>query len=132
MTVISIGGLSSRAGVNIETIRYYERTGVLPPPPRTPGGHRVYAEEHLKRLNFVRRSRELGFSLDSIKEMLRMVDASGVTCEQVREIAQAHLDNVHAKIKDLRRMEKTLGRTVSLCDGGEAPECPIIETLFRG
>lgn len=130
MTAISIGELSRRTEVNIETIRYYERTGVLPPPPRTGGGHRVYAEDHLKRLSFVRRSRELGFGLDSIKEMLQMVDARDVSCEQVRGIAKGHLDNVRDKITDLERMEKTLSATVSLCDGGETPECPILDTLF--
>lgn len=132
MIALSIGELSRRTGVNIETIRYYERTGVLPPPPRTHGGHRVYAEDHLKRLSFVRRSRELGFGLDSIKDMLQMVDDRDVSCEQVREIATGHLDNVRSKIADLKRMEKTLGKTVSLCDGGETPECPILDTLFHG
>ena len=90
----------------------------------------MYAEDHLKRLSFVRRSRELGFGLDSIKEMLQMVDARDVSCEQVRGIAKGHLDNVRDKITDLERMEKTLSATVSLCDGGETPECPILDTLF--
>ena len=132
MRGILIGELSRRANVNIETIRYYERTRVMPPPPRTEGGHRVYDEEHLKRLSFVRRCRELGFGLDSVKEMLRMVDGGDVTCEQVRTIAQGHLDDVRQKIADLIRMEKTLNKTVSGCEGGGNPDCPIIEALFTG
>jgi len=132
MTSLSIGALSSRARVNIETIRYYERIGLLPSPPRTAGGHRVYGDDHLKRLSFVRRSRELGFGLDSIRDMLRMVDSRDVTCEQVRDIAEGHLDSVRSKIADLQRMEKTLNRTVSLCAGGETPDCPILDALFHG
>ncbi len=129
---ILIGELSRRTNVNIETIRYYERNGILPAPPRTEGGHRIYDEAHLKHLNFVRRCRELGFGLDSVKEMLRMVEGGDVTCEQVRIIAQNHLDDVRSKIDDLRRMEKTLNRTVSGCEGGKDPDCPIIEALFTG
>ena len=78
-STFSIGALSQGTGVNVETIRYYERIGVLPSPPRTEGGHRVYGDRHLRRLNFVRRSRELGFSLDEVKRMLRLVDGGDVT-----------------------------------------------------
>jgi len=127
-----IGELSRLTNVNIETIRYYERNAILPAPPRTEGGHRIYDENHLKRLSFVRRCRELGFALDSVKEMLRMVDGGDVTCEQVRVIAQGHLEDVRSKIADLKRMEKTLNSTVSTCAGGEDPDCPIIDSLFTG
>lgn len=132
MGKVLIGELSRRTGVNIETIRYYEKSGILPAPPRTEAGHRVYDEEHLKRLSFVRRCRELGFGLDSIREMLRMVDGGDVTCEQVRSIAKDHLDDVRTKIVDLKQMEKTLSGTVSRCEGGEDPDCPIIEALYSG
>lgn len=132
MTVIAIGELSRRTKVNIETIRYYERCGVLPPPPRTGGGHRAYGEDHLKRLNFVRRSRELGFSLDEVRQMLRLVDGGDVTCEQVKEMTLEHLANVRAKIADLRRMERTLKDTAARCAGDKTPDCPIIEALFDG
>ena len=87
---ITIGKLSSQTGVNIETIRYYEKEGILPAPPRTEGGHRLYAEEHLKRLMFVRRSRELGFSLDEIRTMLDMVDGGNLTCAEVKNITLKH------------------------------------------
>jgi len=130
MPEMPIGELSRRAGVNIETIRYYERTDVLPAPPRTEGGRRIYDEAALMRLCFVRRSRELGFPLDSIKEMLGMVDNKEVTCRQVKAVAQNHLKDVRSKIADLKRMETILSRTVSRCDGGEDPDCPIIEALY--
>lgn len=102
----------------------------MPTPPRTEGGRRVYTKEFLKRLCFVRRCRELGFGLDSVMEMLQMVDGDTVTCRQVRTISQDHLKDVRSKIVDLKRLEKTLSRTVSRCDGGEDPDCPIIETLY--
>ncbi len=127
-----IGDLSRRTGVNIETIRYYERVGVLPPPPRTDGGHRVYGIEHIKQLNFVRRCRELGFQLASIKEMLGMVDGGNVTCEQVKAISKNHLEDVRSKIADLKKMERTLSRTVSQCAGGQGSDCPIIDSLSSG
>ncbi len=131
-STFSIGALSQGTGVNVETIRYYERIGVLPSPPRTEGGHRVYGDRHLRRLNFVRRSRELGFSLDEVKRMLRLVDGGDVTCEQVREIALEHAQEVRDKIVDLKRMERTLRDTAAQCEGGETPDCPIIDVLFDG
>ena len=127
-----IGELSTRTGVNIETIRYYERIGILPPTPRTPGGRRVFDDGLMKRLNFVRRSRELGFGLDHIRQMLEMVDGGGVTCTRVRHIAAGRLEDVRAKIADLKRMEIIRDRTVADCAGGESPDCPIIETLYSG
>ena len=129
---MQMGELSRRANVNIETIRFYERKGILPAPPRTEGGRRIYNEDFLKRLCFVRRCRELGFALDSVLEMLQMVDGDAVTCRQVRTIAQNHLSDVRSKIVDLERMEKTLSLTVSRCDGDEDPDCPIIEALYSG
>ncbi|NQW01980.1 MAG: helix-turn-helix domain-containing protein [Rhodospirillales bacterium] len=127
-----IGALSKATKCNIETIRYYERIGVIPKPPRTAGGHRDYDTPHLKRLNFVRRSRELGFSLGEIRQMLRLVDGGDVTCDQVHDMALGHLSDVRAKIADLKRMERTLKDTAARCEGGKTPDCPIIESLFDG
>ena len=126
----SIGELSQRTGVNIETIRYYEKIRLLPPPPRTKGGHRVYPGAHLKRLLFIRRSRELGFTLDEIRNLLGLVEG-GYTCREVQEAALAHLKNVRRKITDLRRMEWTLAETATQCKGGRAPDCPIVDVLSR-
>ena len=124
----SIGRLSQRTGVNIETIRYYEKIALLPPPPRTEGGHRLYPEGHLRRLVFIRRSRELGFTLDEIRNLLGLVEG-GHACGDVQNAALAHLTNIHQKIADLRRMERTLAETAARCEGGTAPYCPIIDVL---
>ena len=126
----SIGELSQRTGVNIETIRYYEKIGLLPPPPRTEGGHRVYPDAHLRRLIFVRRSRELGFTLDEVRNLLGLVKG-GNTCGEVKEAALLHLKNVRQKIADLRQMERTLAETAARCEGGTAPDCPIVDVLSR-
>lgn len=127
---LGIGALSKRAGCNIETIRYYEKCGLLPAPPRTKGGHRLYGEGHLKRLVFIRRSRELGFSLDEVRALLGLVDRGDYTCGEVKALTLDHLQTVREKIKDLRRLEKTLAGISSRCEGGTVPECPIIEALF--
>jgi len=128
---LGIGELSRRSGVNIETIRYYERIGLVPPPPRTAGGHRLYAGGHLERLSFIRRSRELGFTLDEIRDLLGLVQG-GCSCGEVQDAARAHLQTIRRKIADLRRMERSLAETAARCAGGTAPECPIIDMLFAG
>ncbi|WP_394891760.1 helix-turn-helix domain-containing protein [Mesorhizobium sp. AaZ16] len=125
-----IGDLSQRTGVNIETVRYYEKIGLLPQPPRTEGGHRIYSHPHLKRLVFIRRSRELGFTLDEIRNLLGMVEG-GYTCGQIQEAALAHLKTIRRKIADLRRMERTLADTAAHCEGGTAPDCPIVDVLSQ-
>lgn len=125
----SIGALSRCTGCNIETIRYYEKCGLLPAPPRTEGGHRLYGEDHLKRLVFIRRSRELGFSVDEIRALLGLVDAGTYTCGQVKALTVEHLQNIREKINDLRRLEKTLAEISSQCEGGTVPKCPVIDAL---
>jgi len=125
----SIGALSKYSGCNIETIRYYEKCGLLPAPPRTEGGHRLFGADHLKRLTFIRRSRELGFSLDEIRALLGLVDGGDYTCGDVKALTVAHLKDVREKIKDLRKLEKTLAEISSQCEGGTVPECPVIEAL---
>jgi MerR family transcriptional regulator, mercuric resistance operon regulatory protein len=127
-TGLTIGALSEQTGVNVETIRYYEREGLLPSAPRTTGGHRVFDERHLRRLIFIRRSRELGFSGTEVRTLLGLVDG-GYTCGEVRDLALRHLMSVRAKIADLRRLEKTLTIISSRCKGGDTPDCPIVEAL---
>ena len=127
---ITIGTLSKRTGCNIETIRYYERIGLLPPPPRSPGGNRLYDSDHFKRLTFIRRSRELGFTLDEVRTMLTLVDGNAYTCAEVQALSTQHLSGVRHKIKDLRKLEKTLATIVAQCSGDAVPECPIIDALF--
>lgn len=125
---LTIGPLSKRARVNIETIRYYEREKLLPAPPRSAGGYRLYGEDHLHRLVFIRRSRELGFSLDEIRNLLRMVDG-GYTCGEVQQLTLEHLASIRRKLADLRRLERTLKTIASQCDGGTVPHCPVIDAL---
>lgn len=125
----TIGVLSREAGVKVETIRYYERIGLLPAPARTEGGHRLYDEDQVRRLIFIRRGRELGFSLEDLKTLLRLVDG-GYTCREVRAIALAHLDEVRQKIADLNRLEETLETTAARCTGDIVPDCPVIDALF--
>jgi MerR family mercuric resistance operon transcriptional regulator len=127
-----IGALSERTGCNIETIRYYERIGMMPNPSRTQGGHRIYTEEHLERLTFIRRSRELGFSLEQIRDLLRFVDGGRYTCSQVKAITLEHLDEVRARMKDLKRLEKVLKAMAAQCDRGKVPDCPVIDALSGG
>lgn len=127
---LTIGALSERTGVNIETIRYYERIKLLPPPPRTAGNQRVYGEEHQKRLNFVRRARELGFTIEDIRAMLTLIDRHAVTCGEVQGIAERQLASVRTKLADLKRLELALKQMTASCAGGEVPDCPIMEALF--
>jgi MerR family mercuric resistance operon transcriptional regulator len=128
--VLSIGELSRRTGVNIETIRYYERIKMLPAPPRTASGRRVYGPVETRMLTFIRRSRELGFRLDEIRALLALSTENGkAACAEVRELAAGHLAEVRAKIADLRAMERVLTDAVRSCDAGETPGCPLIDVL---
>jgi MerR family transcriptional regulator, mercuric resistance operon regulatory protein len=122
--------LARRTGSNLETVRYYEKVGLLPAPPRTAAGYRDYDTTHEQRLRFVLRARELGFSLDEIRELLRLVDERDPPCAEASAVAAAHLDDVRAKIADLKRMERVLKDVVSQCADGTRRECPLIETLF--
>lgn len=124
-----IGALSAETGVNIETIRYYERIGIMPPPPRTQGGQRVYGDDHLKRLTFIRRSRELGFSLDEIRALLGLAGGHAFTCAEVRDMAHAHVAGIRQKVRDLKRLELVLTDLAARCHGRKVPECPILNAL---
>ena len=128
----SIGEVCRRTGVNIETIRYYERIKMLPPPLRAPNGRRVYGPAETRALAFIRRSRELGFTLVQIRALLALSAEGGQeVCAEVRRIAADRLDEVRAKIADLRAMEHVLADAVRRCDAGEIPECPVIDALSR-
>jgi MerR family mercuric resistance operon transcriptional regulator len=124
-----IGKLAKRSGVKIETIRYYERVKMLVPPPRTVSGRRVYDATDLRILVFIRRSRQLGFSLDQIRALLRLGGPEKATCREVREIATHHLNDIRAKIGDLKKLERTLSSTVARCSGKTAADCPVLDVL---
>ncbi len=129
---LPIGELSRRTRCNVETIRFYEKIGVLPKPQRTEGGHRVYGNAHLKRLTFIRRARELGFTLDEVRALLRLAAARDVPCTEVKDLAATHLAEVKTKIADLRAMQKALTTLIAQCNAGDQPNCPLIETLLGG
>ncbi len=128
---LAIGTLARLTGCKVETIRYYERIGILPEPPRNSGGQRRYRAWHLKRLNFVRRARDLGFTLADVRGLLRLVDEQDHSCEEVRTMALGHLEAVRARLADLEAMETVLGEMVARCEGGKVPDCPIIDALYR-
>ncbi len=127
---LAIGEVSRTSGCKIETIRYYERIGLLSPPPRTAGRHRLYSRDHVKRLVFIRRGRNLGFSLDEIRSLLGLTGEGAPNCEQVREITLAHAHDIRQKIDDLERMDRALRQLAEQCEDGEAMVCPVIEALF--
>ena len=127
---LTVGALANRSKVNVETIRYYEKIGVMPAPPRSSGGYRLYDPDHLKRLIFIRRARELGFSLDSIRGLLRLVDGHAYTCAEIHALMMQHLKAVRSKIADLRRLEKVISEMAAQCSKAKIPKCPIIDALF--
>jgi MerR family transcriptional regulator, mercuric resistance operon regulatory protein len=128
MRPFTIGQLAAATGVNLETVRYYERIQLIPPPARTASGHRAYEEGHIRRLAFIRRARELGFSIEQIRALLALAAPSRASCGEVREIARMHLDEVRA-LADLARLEGILAETIARCSGDPAPSCPVLDML---
>ncbi len=128
-TVAQIGEVSGRTGCNIQTIRYYERIGLLPAPPRSRGRYRLYTRKHTERLIFIRRSRDLGFTLDQVRALLALADQDGASCKEVEKVARAHLRDVTSKITDLRTIERVLRKTVGKCARGSRATCPVSEAL---
>lgn len=121
--------LARASGCNLETIRYYESIGILPLPVRTATGHRVYGGADVRRLRFILRARDLGFSLDSVRGLLALSDGAHCNCAEVKEKTEAHLAEVRVRIEDLRRIEAVLSETASRCSGTDAPACPILDVL---
>ena len=126
---LSIGDLAKATGTKIETIRYYERIGLLPAPGRTAGNYRSYSEAHLGRLTFVRRARDLGFSIDRVRNLLGLSDQRDRTCGAIEMIAREHLVEVERKIKDLQALRRELDSILSGCERGIVAEYRLIEAL---
>jgi DNA-binding transcriptional MerR regulator len=126
---MKISELASATATNVETVRYYEKIGLLPPPARTSANYRAYGREHLARLSFIRRARDLGFTLKAVRELLMLSDDRSQSCEAVDGIASAHLDDVNRKIVDLTALRAELDRVVGSCRHGTVADCKIIETL---
>ena len=129
VSVLRRSDLARLTGCNLETIRYYENIGIMPDPPRTAKNYRAYDETHVARLRFVMRSRDLGFTLEEIRDLLGLVDGKAGTCADVQAMATRHIESVRAKIVVLRRIETVLSETVSQCTGDDVPECAVIDAL---
>lgn len=127
---LKTGDLAKQAGVNVETLRFYERKGLLPRPPRRLSGYREYPVESVRRIRFIKRAQELGFSLKEIQELLALKVRPGVTCAEVREKAEHKVADVRQKIADLKAIEKALHKLTATCSGsGPATDCPILDHL---
>ncbi len=133
MPGLTIGRLARAANCKPETVHYYERIGLMPAPARSPGGHRIYDDGHLRRLHFVRRCRQLGFGIEQIRTLLGFVDEPNHSCGEVRAVATSQAREVEAKIVDLKRLKQALDTMVGQCQGESYPasECPIIDALFN-
>jgi Cu(I)-responsive transcriptional regulator len=126
---LTIGDLAKATATKVETVRYYERIGLLPAPARTSGNYRAYGPDHLGRLSFVRRARDLGFSIGQVRELLGLADDLERPCEAVDAIAREHLKEVERKIADLTALRRELDGLVGRCRRGTVAECRIIEAL---
>ncbi|WP_296167519.1 helix-turn-helix domain-containing protein [uncultured Brevundimonas sp.] len=129
MRHLTIGRLAEQAGVNLETIRYYERIGLMPEPARSTGGHRSYDPEHLKRLLFIRRTRDLGFGTGVIRELISLSQPGQAVCREVKEIAEQQLSLVEERIRTLTELEGRLRAAVIACDTSPNTDCPIVADL---
>ncbi|HCJ72738.1 MerR family transcriptional regulator [Pseudochrobactrum lubricantis] len=127
--ILMIGQLARQTGTKVETIRFYEKNGLLPAPSRTDGNYRAYEPGHLSRLSFIRRARELGFSLDQIREILKLADDRSQSCAAVDAIAREHRKEVERKIEDLTALKSELDRMIDQCGCGLVADCRIIESL---
>lgn len=126
---LSIGDLAAASRARITTIRYYERIGLLPSPGRTGGGHRSYAEEHLRRLVFIRRAREIGFGIEQVRLLLALSRPTHASCAEVRRLAARHLEEIRARIRQLQHVESTLADTIAHCSGEQGVPCPVLSFL---
>ena len=126
----TIGKVALETGLNIETIRYYEKLGIVPEPERTTGGNRIYSEELVMRLLFIKRSRALGFGLNEISELLDMVDGNRFTCGDIHTITVRHLRKIEEKMADLKRLHTALGTMAAECTKSDISDCPIIDRMF--
>ncbi len=132
MENLTIGQLAKKADVNIETVRYYERRGLMPEPPRKESGYRQYSDEMVRRIRFIKHAKELGFSLNEINELLTLKLDARTSCSEVKKKAETKIADIDGKIKTLQRMKKALVKLTKACGGkGPAKECPILEALEK-
>ncbi|WP_299625521.1 helix-turn-helix domain-containing protein [Pelagibius sp.] len=129
-SAIGIGSLSGKTGCAIETIRYYEKIGLMPRPQRSAGGHRLYEAEDVRRLSFIVRCRRLGFSTGEVRHLLSLSDAETPSCPEVQSVTEGHLAEVRRKIAELRTLEDSLARMLETCRTTQTPGCPVIKELL--
>lgn len=130
MKGLTIGQVAKRGEVNIETVRYYERQGLIPPPPRLESGYRQYPDDTVNRVRFIKRAQELGFSLKEIAELLSLRVGPDTVCADVRKRAVAKISEIERKMETLQRMKEVLAGLAAECEGrGPVSECPILEAL---
>ena len=127
----STGILAKRSGVHLESIRYFERIGLIPKPDRASNGRRCFGEEHLQRLIFIRRARDMGFTQAEVRALIGLSDGKPGSCTEVKAIAEASLHVIRDKIEGLRRLERLLTETSAKCAGRDTPHCPVIEVLSK-
>ncbi|WP_281969001.1 MerR family transcriptional regulator [Roseovarius nanhaiticus] len=127
--MLTIGNLAKKTGTKVQTIRYYEQIGLMPEPGRTEGGQRRYHEAELDRLSFVRHARQLGFSLDAIRELLDLSDHPQKSCEEADAIARRQLKQVERRVARLKALRTELKRMVHECSGGRTADCRVLEVL---
>lgn len=133
MRLLTIGQLAKSADVGVETVRFYERQGLLAEPNRRPSGYRQYDEGVVDRLRFIRRAKELGFTLSEIKDLLSLRLDPSTTCADVKNRAEEKIDDIEAKVRTLQRMKKALVKVTKACSGrGSTSDCPILEALDKG
>lgn len=126
---LTIGQLAAAMATKVETIRFYEKVGLLPAPARTAGNYRAYDQSHLNRLSFIRRSRDLGFSVDQVRALLGLADDRDRSCEAIDIIAKEHLSDIDRKITDLHALRRELDSMITQCSCGTVADCRIIEAL---
>jgi len=126
---MKIGDLARATGTKVETIRFYEAEGLIPPPARSSGNYRIYEQAHLARLSFIRRARDLGFTLDQVRTLLRLADDRDAPCAEVDAITTAHVTQIDRKLADLQALRGELVRRLDSCAGSTIADCRIIEAL---
>jgi MerR family mercuric resistance operon transcriptional regulator len=130
MTLLTIGQVARQTGVTVETVRFYEKQGLIAAPCRSPAGYRQYPPETVKRVRFIQRAKEVGFTLKDIGELLALRQAPGTSCADIKRHATQKIDEVDRKLRDLNRIRDALGRMIVKCSGtGAVSECPILEEL---
>ena len=130
MESLTIGKIARLAGIGVETVRFYEKKGLINKPPRRGSGYRLYPEETVHQLRFIRRAKEIGFTLKEIKELLALKLDSETTCADIRRRAEMKIEDIEAKIRTLEKMSETLKKLTLACSGqGPASECPILEAI---